>query len=135
MAAAATTNDLSDGQCLPDLLNQIDENIAQISSDGAYDAHACYDAIEAGDACAGMPPRCGTRIWQHGNSNDSPLARDENLRCSRRVGHKRWKQACGYHRRSLAETTVFRVKTIFGNRLRSAALKDKPQRCLSVALR
>jgi hypothetical protein len=37
--------------------------------------------------------------------------RGENLHCIRRVGHKHWKQACGYHRRRLAETAISRVKT------------------------
>ena len=30
---------------------------------------------------------------------------------------KKWKQEIGYHRRSLAETQMFRVKTIFGDRV------------------
>ena len=35
----------------------------------------------------------------------------------RKVGRKRWKRESRYHRRSLAETTMFRLKTIFGRRL------------------
>ena len=30
---------------------------------------------------------------------------------------RRWKAAVGYHQRSLAETAVFRLKTLFGPRL------------------
>ncbi|HKF96307.1 MAG TPA: IS5/IS1182 family transposase, partial [Gammaproteobacteria bacterium] len=59
------------------------------------------------------------RIWQHGNAAGPPLARDENLRGIRCIGRKRWKRECGYHRRSLAETTMFWVKTIFGNHVRT----------------
>jgi hypothetical protein len=33
------------------------------------------------------------------------------------VGRARWKREVGYHRRSLAETAVFRLKTVFGDRL------------------
>jgi hypothetical protein len=29
-----------------------------------------------------------------------------------------WKQESGYHRRSLSETAIFRLKTIFGGKLR-----------------
>ncbi len=123
--AAATTNDFSDGQLLPDLLNQIDETVAQVSGDGAYDTHACYAAIEARKARAAIPPRCRARIWQHRNLSDPPLARDENLRRIRRVGRKRWKQACGYHRRSLAETAMFRIKTIFGDRVRARTFEGQ----------
>ena len=32
-------------------------------------------------------------------------------------GRKRWKRDAGYHRRSMAETTMFRLKTIFGGNL------------------
>jgi hypothetical protein len=50
------------------------------------------------------------------------LPRDQNLRQMRRVGRQRWKQEAGYHRRSLAETAVFRFKIIFGNTLRARTL-------------
>ena len=119
VAAVATSNDLSDGQLLPALLDQIDGQIAQVSGDAAYDTRHCYQAIETRKARAAIPPRRGARIWQHGNSSDPPLTRDENLRCIRRLGRKAWKQACGYHRRSVAETAIFRVKMIFGDRVRS----------------
>ena len=48
-----------------------------------------------------------------------PLPRDENLRAIRKVGRKKWKQESGYHRRSIAETTMFRLKCIFGGNLSS----------------
>jgi hypothetical protein len=37
VAAAVTTNDFSDGQLLPELLDQIDADIVQVSGDGAYE--------------------------------------------------------------------------------------------------
>lgn len=37
------------------------------------------------------------------------------LRRIRRIGRKRWKVEVRYHRRSLAETAIFRFKIIFGN--------------------
>jgi hypothetical protein len=123
VAAAVTTNDLSDGQVLPDLLDQVDGAIDQVSADGAYDTRACYAAIDACQAQATIPPRRGAHIWQHGNAHDPPPARDENLRAIRRMGRKRWKQACGYHRRSLAETAMFRIKTLFGERVRARSFE------------
>jgi hypothetical protein len=50
------------------------------------------------------------------------LPRDHNLRRIRQVGHPRWKHESGYHRRSLAETAVFRFKTIFGSSLSARTL-------------
>ncbi len=36
------------------------------------------------------------------------------MRRIRRVGRARWKHEVGYHKRSLAETEIFRMKKIFG---------------------
>ena len=117
MAAVVSTNDVSDGEVLPNLLNGIDDEIEQVSADGAYDQRKCYDAIRERQATAAIPPRKGAKIWQHGNTKAERHIRDENLRRVRKVGRKRWKRESRYHRRSLAETTMFRLKTIFGRRL------------------
>jgi hypothetical protein len=123
VAAAVTPNDLGDGQLLPELLDQIDADIVQVSGDGAYDTGVCYAAISARQAQAAIPPRRGARIWQHGNSKAPPLARDKNLRYIRRIGCAAWKHKLGYHRRNLAETAVFRIKAIFGDRVRSCSFE------------
>jgi len=118
LAAVVTTNDVADCEVLPQLLDGIDEEIEQVTGDGAYDTQDCYDAINQQGASAAIPPRRNAKIWQHGNRKAPPHPRDENLRRIRFVGRKRWKQESGYHRRSLAETTMFRLKTIFGGKLR-----------------
>ena len=117
LAAVVSTHDVSDGEVLPNLLNGIDDEIEQVSADGAYDQRKCYDAIRERQATAAIPPRKGAKIWQHGNTKAERHIRDENLRRVRKVGRKRWKRESRYHRRSLAETTMFRLKTIFGRRL------------------
>jgi IS5 family transposase len=105
------------------LLDETDAVIEQVSGDGTYDKRKFYQA------CAkhrvqriAVPPQRNARIWQHGNTKKPPLPRDQNLRRIRRGGRKRWKQEAGYHRRSLAETAVFRFKIIFGNTLRARTL-------------
>jgi hypothetical protein len=117
VAAVVTTNNVADSQVLADLLEQVDEAIKQVSGDGAYDKRHCYEGIRKRKAKATIPPRRDAKIWQHGNTRQERLIRDENLRRIRRVGRKQWKQEVGYHRRSLAETQMFRVKTIFGERV------------------
>ena len=52
-------------------------------------------------------------------------ARDENLRRGRKVGRKQWKRERYYHRRNLAETQVFRYKTILGDRLQSRQIDNQ----------
>lgn len=118
-AAVVSTNNLSDAEALPDLLDGIDAPIEQVSGDGAYDQRKCYEAIRRYNAKATIPPRSCAKIWRHGNSQSERHNRDENLRRIRKVGRKTWKHESGYHRRSLAETTMFRFKTIFGGKLRS----------------
>ena len=125
VAAAVTTNDCSNGQLLPELLDQIDADLVQVSGEGAYDTGACSAAISAHKAQAAMPPRRGARIWRHGNSNDPPLARDESLRSIRRTGRGVWKRAIGYHRRNKAKTAIFGIKTIFGDRVRSCGFEGQ----------
>jgi hypothetical protein len=44
-------------------------------------------------------------------------ARDDAVRRIEQVGVAAWKVEVGYHRRSLAETMMFRMKTTFGDRL------------------
>ena len=44
--------------------------------------------------------------------------RDQILQRIEQVGRADWKQESGYHRRSLAETTMFRLKVTFGGRVR-----------------
>jgi len=104
---------------LPDLLAQVSGEIHQVSADGAYDKRPCYDALAERGAMAVIPPRRDAKIWQHKSCAGAPWQRDENPRAIRRQGRRRWKQAAGYHRRSLAETTFFRLKTLFGPTLRA----------------
>lgn len=117
VAAVVTTNNVADAQVLDDLLEQVEGEVAQVSGDGGYDKRPCYEAIGNRKAKAAIPPQRNAKIWQHGNGKRSRLPRDENLRRIRQVGRKQWKQEVGYHRRSLAETQMFRLKTIFGDRV------------------
>ena len=114
LAAEVTLNDKKDGQLLEPLLNAIEDAIEQVSADGAYDGRDCYEAVKKRKAKAAIPPRKDAKIWQHGNSNLDPHLRDHNLRLIRKYGRPKWKRLVNYHRRSLAETTMFRFKTIFG---------------------
>lgn len=114
LSAVVTTHDIHDGQVLADVLDGIDGEIEQVSTDGAYDHRHCYDEIAQREAEAVIPPRKDAKIWEHGNLNSPPHNRDENLRYIRKHGRKKWKRDSRYHRRSLAETTMGRHKGEFG---------------------
>lgn len=117
-----TGNDMTDGETLPSLLAQLPGSvaIAQCSADGAYDKRMCYDALrDRGVSRITIPPRHDAKIWRHANTGADRLARDENLRRIRAIGRASWKRESGYHRRSLAETAMFRLKTIFGDKVQA----------------
>jgi IS5 family transposase len=130
VAVVVTTNDFKDSQLLPDLLDQVADEIKQVSADGAYDSRNCYEAIRGRGARAAIPPRKGARIWRHGNTKAERHIRDENLRRIRRVGRAAWKRQSNYHRRSLAETQVFRVKVVFGARVRARSFEGQAAQVL-----
>ena len=96
-----------------------------------------YDAIDRhGIRKAAIPPRRDAKIWRHGNSKAERVVRDENLRAIRRKGRKAWKRESAYHRRGLAETAMFRFKTIFTGRLRSRKQENQfaemPLKCAAL---
>lgn len=125
LVAGGSTNSISDGEMLPLMLAEVTDKIEQVSADGIYDQRKCYEAIRQARARAAIPPRRGARIWQHGNTKAERLVRDENLRSIRKQGRKKWKHEISYHRRSLAETTVFRYKTIFGDKSQSRKIENQ----------
>jgi len=122
-AVMVTEANVDDAEAGKKLLAQTPGKIDQVSGDGSYDKRKFYDVVtERGIKHITVPPRRDAKIWQHGNSKKSPLPRDENLRYIRRKGRKKWKRDAGYHRRSLAETAVYRFKIIFGNTLSTRTL-------------
>jgi len=125
LSAVVTGNDTHDGEVFEDLLTGLEADIEQVSADGAYDQAHCYDALLPLQAQAGIPPRKNAKIWQHGNCKAPPHPRDENLRSIRRQGRKKWKQESNYHRRSIAETTMFRMKAAFGGVVRSRKFENQ----------
>jgi len=125
LSAVVTGNDTHDSEVFEDLLGGIEAEIDQVSADGAYDQLHCYEALSTLGSKAGIPPRKNAKIIQHGNCKAPAHPRDENLRSIRRQGRKKWKQESNYHRRSLAETTMARLKAIFGGRVRTRTFDNQ----------
>ena len=118
-AAMMSPAGMDDGEMVASLLSQVNNQVDSVAGDGAYDKRKVYDVLAelAPQAQVNIPPREDAKIWQHGNSGQPALPRDENLRRIRAVGCKPWKEETGYHRRSLVETAMFRIKTLFGDHL------------------
>jgi hypothetical protein len=131
-AVILTENHVSDDAAVEVLLEQIEQEIIDFAADGAYDKRKVYNSLNlhSPDVNILIPPRKNARIWKHGNTKAERLKRDENLRSIRKHGRKEWKKDSGYHVRSLAETTIFRLKTIFGNELSTRLLETQTAQAL-----
>jgi IS5 family transposase len=127
-----TENNVSDDAVVKDLLAQIEHTLLSCAADGAYDKRKVYDALNAHSPEVEIliPPRKNAHIWQHGNSKEERLKRDENLRYIRKHGRAQWKEDAGCHIRSLAETIMFRLKTIFGDKLSARLLETQTTQAL-----
>jgi hypothetical protein len=119
-AEMLTDNSTDDAAVIGDLLDQTENTVGAFGGDGAYDKWKVYDTLLARENIAPIiPPRRDAKIKQHGNSKLPPLARDVAIRGIRKLGRSEWKRQVGYHRRSLAETAIYRMKTIFGASLKN----------------
>ena len=118
IAAELTMDTVGDSTVFPDLLEQLppEESIASVAADGAYDTWNCHQALLAHQANALIPPRSTAVAWPP-QANGQPHPRTTLLEYRQQHGDKAWKIHSGYHRRSLAETAMFRFKTLFGERL------------------
>jgi hypothetical protein len=125
VAAVATTNAESDASVVDELLDEIDADVDELKADGAYDQRGVYRSLKRRKIKGVIPPRRNAKIMRHGNKAGPPEQRDENLREIRKHGRKRWKKRSRYHERSLAETAMFRVKTLTGERLRHRKLETQ----------
>lgn len=115
VAAALSDNELLDRHALPELLSQVDSEIKHVAADGAYDYRTCYEAIWERSAKPLIPPKLRSVAAGDRKMRD----RDRNVERAKHLGVKKWKRLSGYHERSLVECAFFRLKTIFGDKLRS----------------
>ncbi len=115
-AVELTGNNMDDAAMAESLLEGDKNRLESVTGDGGYDKEKVYRQLD-GNVRAVIPPQKNARIKRHGNCKGPPHKRDENLRRIRQKGRNGWKRESGYHKRSRAETTMFRAKTAFGDRL------------------
>jgi hypothetical protein len=124
VAAALTTNSLHDCQVLPKLLLEVEGDITRVTTDGAYDTWECRYEISTRRADAVIPPRCNARVTECDGIPEA-AQRDQAVEEIRDQGLKHWKESTGYHRRSLVETAMFRVKSTFGDKMKAREIQNQ----------
>ena len=120
-----TENNVADCEIYPKLLEAMPKSVKRTYGDGAYDTERCYKANLKHGSIPIIPPNRNAVFredasisWETRNIyllEISGLGGDDDAR-------KLWKKLKGYHRRSLAETAMFRFKCLFGNDLKSRIL-------------
>ena len=121
VASDLTARRTHDCTQVPALLEQIDDPLASVSADGAYDTKAVYEAAhERGEGRAVrvlIPP--GRNAQLSPKSSAALQERDRNIRSIRELGRREWHTHSGYSQRSMVENTMYRYKTIIGRSMRS----------------
>jgi len=124
VASDLTTRRTHDCTQVPALLEQIDQPLASVSADGAYDTKAVYEAAhEHGKGRVVrvlIPPGRDARL--HPRPSPAMRERNQNIRSIRRLGRRDWHARSGYSKRSMVENTMYRYKTIIGRGMRSRTL-------------
>lgn len=120
-----------DWEGLEQLVESIDNPLNKVIGDGAYSCMPCYELAEQQGFKMIAPPPCNAKTTEERGYKISKKKklllkqRDEAIKGVRELGRKEWKVSVGYHKRSLAETAMFRNKTIFGDRLSTRAFENQ----------
>ena len=76
-----------------DLIETVDDEIARVTADAAYDTVAFYEAAEMRDATVVVPPSKTARVSRR---RPRSRARDRTITDVRTLGRRRWKKEAGY---------------------------------------
>lgn len=122
-----TDSNVNDCEVVGELSRQIDGEVRSVRADGAYDTEEFYQIIAGWGAKALIPPaktsKAQDELKVRGKKKRQKKAhlqqRDQTIKQIRRYeefeqGLKQWKIGSGYHRRSLIESCMFRLKRTFG---------------------
>ncbi len=109
---------------VPALLGQIDNRVASVFADDAYDTEGNYEAAHAQGK--GRALRVLILPGRDAQLSPRPTAalkeRNRNIRSIRRLGRRESHKRSGFSKRSMVENAVYRYNTIIGRCMRSRTL-------------
>lgn len=112
-AVVVTPEEIRDCEVFGELIEQVDESIEKIYADGAYDTRECYDVAGKKEADLVVPPRKNAVLWENGHPRNTAII------LIALIGMMMWMVITGYHKRSIAENAMYRLKQLFGASLAS----------------
>jgi len=115
VSLSMTDKDVLDRVEVARLLKAVEGEVREVLGDGAYDFEVCHRAIHQRGARAVIPPKKGASLRKAPHFKE----RNEAVERAREVGKEQWKKEAGYHRRSLVETAMMRIKRLFSDRLKA----------------
>jgi hypothetical protein len=119
VASTLTSKEVDDAAELGPLLDQIEEPLAAVVADGAYDQDRVYDDVagHSAEAAVVVPPR-STAVLSASAETDQ-TQRDRHIQAIAEQGRMGWQKTSGYNARAGAEGAMSRYKRIIGDTLRS----------------
>jgi hypothetical protein len=119
VASTLTSKEVDDAAELGPLLDQIDDPLAAVIADGAYDQDRVYDGVaeHSPEAVVVVPPRSMAVLSVSAETN--PTQRDRHIQVIAEQGRMAWQKTSGYNARAGVEGTMSRYKRIIGDILRS----------------
>ena len=116
VAHALTESTVDDATTGIGLIAAVDDDIARVTADAAYDTIAFYEAAGARGATIVVPPDKTARVSRR---RPRSSARDRTITVVQALGRRRWKKEAGYHQQVRVENAFFRYKSIIGEALRA----------------
>ena len=122
-----TENSVTDAEAVEEMAEEMPSTVERGYGDGAYDKSNCYKKFQELGIDLITPPQRGAILhdlkeepWMQQRNEAiqviAGLGDDEEARSI-------WKKLKGYHRRSLAETGMYRFKTLFGSDLKARDIR------------
>lgn len=111
VVAEVSLENVHDAEVLPTLLNPLRRKLGRVYADGAYDSKASHQLISRKAATASIPSRKNAGLWEKGHP------RNEAVLVMLKEGLAHSKKISGYHRRSLAETAMYRFKQLLTGKI------------------
>jgi hypothetical protein len=133
-----TENNESDGEAFAAMGDQLPNTVERGYGDGAYDKAGCYQKFRKRGIMPIVPPQRGAVL--HDATKEPWMAeRNDAIRAIAGLGNDDearaiWKKLMGYHTRSLAETAMYRYKTLFGENLMARKLDRQKGEAYAKAL-
>ncbi len=134
ISIALTESNVNDCEVVDELCKQVKKKVKSVRADGAYDTHACHKIIHDWGAKALIPVAVDSKaqdeLKRKKPKKEHLKQRDKIIKKIRRYscfgdGLKHWKVQSGYHRRSLVESCMLRLKRIFGFNLQHKATSGR----------